>query len=481
MLHSLRLRMFVALILVVAVTVGGIALFSTLATNQMFYRYERDRGVMRHHQFQNLLTRYYAQSGGWVGVQAVVERMGQISGERVILANQEGQIVADSKGELMGQPLGQDQGGPAAQISHGGLSVGRLYVHFPGPEAKRASRGLLDVVRIRSLPGPPPGVDPRSEVFLSSLNRALLLVAVVAGLSAVVLSLVLSRRILGPVEALTTAARRMEGGDLNQRVEVHSRDEIGELAQAFNAMAEGLARVETLRRNMVTDVAHELRTPLSNVRGYLEAFRDGVMQPDPEIIESVYEEAMLLNRLVDDLQELSLAEAGQLRLDLRPAPLAHVVNRTLEAWKGRAADKGIVLKADLPTDLPFVNADPQRVMQILGNLLSNGLTHTPPGGEILIAARATVSEVEVGISDTGQGIPPEHVPYIFERFYRADPSRSRTTGGTGLGLAIAKQLVEAHGGRITVESEVGHGTRFSFTLPVAGPDRRKPSVQTVDQ
>jgi len=481
MLTSLRLRMFVALILVAAVTVGGIALFSTLATNQMFYRYERDRGMMRRHQFRNLLMRYYAQSGSWAGVQTVVERMGQISGERIILADQQGQVIADSKGELMGQPLASDRGAAATHISHAGLSVGHLYVQFPGQEDSPVSRGVLDVLRIPPLPVRPPGVDPRSEAFLGSLNRALLLVAVVAGLSAVVLSLVLSRRILGPVEALTAAARRMERGDLDQRVEVHSGDEIGELARAFNAMTEGLSRLETLRRNMVTDVAHELRTPLSNVRGYLEAFKDGVMQPDPETIESVYEEAMLLGRLVDDLQELSLAEAGQLRLDLRPAPLAPVVSRAVEALQARATAKQVGLRADLPTDLPLVDVDPQRVAQVLGNLLSNGVTHTDPGGEILITARASASEVELSVSDTGQGIPPEHVPYIFERFYRVDPSRSRTTGGTGLGLAIARQLVEAHGGQITVESEVGHGTRFSFTLPVAGQHPREPAVGAVDE
>jgi signal transduction histidine kinase len=437
--------------------------------------------MMRHRQFRNLLLRYYAQSGSWVGVQTLVERMGQISGERIILADQQGQVVADSKGELMGQPVASDRGAAVAQISHAGLSIGQLYVQFPGQETTPVGKDVFGVLRIPPLPVRPPGVDPRSEVFLSSLNRALLLVAVVAGLSAVVLSLVLSRRILGPVEALTAAARRMERGDLDQRVEVHSGDEIGELARAFNAMAEGLSRLETLRRNMVTDVAHELRTPLSNVRGYLEAFRDGVMQPDPATIESVYEEAMLLTRLVDDLQELSLVEAGQLRLDLRPVPLAPVVKRAVEALRARASAKQVGLRADLPADLPLVNADPERVAQILRNLLSNGVTHTDPGGEILIAARATASDIEVGVSDTGHGIAPEHVPYIFERFYRADPSRSRATGGTGLGLAIARQLVEAHGGRITVDSEVGQGARFSFTLPVAEQDPREAAVGAVDR
>ena len=277
----------------------------------------------------------------------------------------------------------------------------------------------------------------------------------------------LSRRILRPVETLTAAARRMEKGDLSQRVEAQSSDEIGELARAFNAMADGLNRLEELRRNMVSDVAHELRTPLSNIRGYLEAVRDGVVEPKPEVIDSLYEEAMLLNRLVDDLQELALAEAGQLTLERQLVAPAGLANRAVEAARGQASASGIALRTDLPERLPLVNVDPQRIGQVLGNLLSNALTHTPSGVEVVVTARADGSEVQLSVSDTGEGVRPEHLPYIFERFYRADRSRSRTTGGTGLGLAIAKQLVEAHGGRIEVESEVGQGTRFTFTLPVA--------------
>jgi signal transduction histidine kinase len=295
----------------------------------------------------------------------------------------------------------------------------------------------------------------------------LLLAAGVAGLAAVLLTLVLSRRILRPVEALTAAAQRMEKGDLSQRVEVHSQDEIGELARAFNAMADGLARLEELRRNMVTDVAHELRTPLSNIRGYLEALQDGVVEPKPEVIDSLHEEAMLLNRLVDDLRELTLAEAGQLKLERRPVAPADLVDRALEAARAQAEAKGIALQADLPEDLPLVDVDSQRIGQVLGNLLSNALTHTPPGGKVVVVARAKQLAVEVSVSDTGEGIPLERLPYIFERFYRADRSRSRATGGTGLGLSIAKQLVEAHGGRISVASQVGQGTTFTFTLPVA--------------
>jgi signal transduction histidine kinase len=383
--------------------------------------------------------------------------MGQITGERIVLADEGGQIVADSANKLVGQIVGQGWVDPVALIVQRGMPVGAVYANPLGPAD-----------------------DPQREAFLASINRALLLAAGVAGLAAVLLTLGLSRRILRPVEALTAAARRMGRGDLSQRVEVQSNDEIGELARAFNAMADGLTRLEELRRNMVSDVAHDLRTPLSNIRGYLEALQDGVVEPKREVIDSLCEEAMLLGRLVDDLQELALAEAGQLRLERRPVAPADLVNRAMEAARGQAAAKGIALQVDLPTDLPLVDVDHQRIGQVLGNLLSNALTHTPSGGEVAIVARrcpepsrravegAKDSEVAITVRDTGEGISPEHLPYIFERFYRADKSRSRATGGTGLGLSIAKQLVEAHGGRISVESQMGQGAIFTFTLPVAG-------------
>jgi signal transduction histidine kinase len=373
-----------------------------------------------------------------------VEQIGQISGERIILTDGEKQVVADSSRKLVGQAVGRDWAGPAALIVYQGSPVGAIYADPLGQSA-----------------------DPQRKDFLASVNRALLLAAVVAGLTAVLLTLALSHRIVGPVEALTAAARKMEKGDLSQRVKVQSRDEVGELARAFNAMADGLARLEQLRRNMVTDVAHELRTPLSNIRGYLEALQDGLTRLSPALIDSLYEEAMLLNRLVDDLQELALAEAGQLKLVRRPVALAEIVEQVVSLFRSRAIAKGFTVRVDLPADLPAVDADPDRVGQILRNLLINALTYTPPGGEITVLARAVDSEIEVRVRDTGIGIASEHLPYVFERFYRADKSRTRTTGGAGLGLAIVKQLVEAHGGRVWVESKMEEGTTFTFTLPAA--------------
>jgi signal transduction histidine kinase len=455
MFHSLRFRVLVALILVIAVAVGVVALFASRVTTGEFQRYVERGGMMRHQRFEMFLADHYMRTRSWSGVQPLVEQMGQITGERVVLADAGGQIVADSAEKLVGQTVARDWAEPVALIVDRGLPVGAVYTNPLGPAD-----------------------DPQRVAFLASVNRAVLLAAVVASLAAVLLTLGLSRRILGPIEALTAAARRMEKGDLSQRVEVQSRDEIGELARAFNAMADGLAHLEKLRHNMVTDVSHELRTPLSNIRGYLEALRDGVIEPNPEITDSLYEEAMLLNRLVNDLQELSLAEAGQLRLERRAVAPADVVNRALEAARPRAEAKGIALQVDLPEDLPLVDADPQRVGQVLGNLLSNGLTYTPSGGGIVVGARARESEVEISVRDTGAGIPAEDIPYVFERFYRADKSRSRATGGAGLGLAIARQLVEAHGGRIWVESTEGQGSTFTFALPISISSQEKIDEKT---
>jgi len=457
MFHSLRFRVLVSLILVIVVAVGVVAFLASRATTGEFRRYVERGGMIRHQRFEVFLAGFYTRNQSWSGVQPLVEQMGQITGERIVLADEDNQVVADSANKLVGQTVGRNWADPVALIVQRGVPVGAVYTNPLGPAD-----------------------DPQREAFLVGINRALLLAAGIAGLAAVLLTVGISRRVLKPVEILTAAARQMERGDLSQRVEVNSNDEIGELARAFNAMADGLARLEDLRRNMVSDVAHELRTPLSNIRGYLEAVRDGVMEPKPEIIDSLYEEAMLLNRLVDDLQELALAEAGQLRLERQPVSPADLVNKAMEAARARATANGITLKADLPENLPLVNVDPQRIGQVLGNLLRNALTHTPPGGEIIIAARwcpepdekENKSQVEIRVRDTGEGISPEHLPYIFERFYRADRSRSRATGGTGLGLAIAKQLVEAHGGRISVKSQVGQGTTFAFTLPVTEDPER---------
>jgi signal transduction histidine kinase len=270
-----------------------------------------------------------------------------------------------------------------------------------------------------------------------------------------------------PIGALASAARRLGHGDLSERVRLQGEGEIAALAKAFNSMAADLEYAEQLRRNMVADVAHELRTPLSNIRGYLEAIRDGVIKPDAAAISSLNEEAALLSRLVNELQELSLAEAGELKLVYQAEDITDLVKQGVTPWQPQLTAGEICLSLELPDSVPLVNIDWQRINQVLHNILENAVAHTPKGGTINVAATAKGKWVEVSVSDTGEGIPAQDLPHIFERFYRVDKSRARATGGSGLGLTIAKRLVEAHGGTITVQSKLREGSRFSFTLPIA--------------
>ncbi len=298
------------------------------------------------------------------------------------------------------------------------------------------------------------------------MNRSVLFGALVAGIAAVIVTLFISGRILRPVGQLTQAAEKMADGDLSVRVPVESEDELGQLALAFNSMAGSLEEQEQLRRNMVGDVAHELRTPLTNLRGYLEAVRDGLIPPDTALVDNLYEETMLLNRLVADLHELAQAEAGQLTLVRTPASLADVVEQAVEILRPQAAAKDVALTVDVPRALPDVDIDRERIGQVLRNLMNNALAHTPPSGAIGVDAALEGGSVWVSVHDTGEGIAPEDLPHVFDRFYRADRSRARHTGGYGLGLAIVRQLVIAHGGTITVESTPGQGSTFRFSVPV---------------
>jgi signal transduction histidine kinase len=309
--------------------------------------------------------------------------------------------------------------------------------------------------------------------MITTINRLLFLGALLAVAAATVVTIFLSRRISKPVHELTTAARQLGEGDFSYRVHYTDKGEIGELASTFNSMAESLERAEQLRKNMVTDVAHELRTPLSNIRGQIEAINDGLVQPDEATLSSIHEEAMILSRLVNDLQELTLAEAGKLRLTLQNEDIRSLVEKTAASAHAAATAQEITLDVDLPEHLPPCRIDAQRISQVLHNLIDNAITYTPRGGTVTIAAQHIDRQVEISISDTGKGIPVKDLPNIFERFYRVDRSRTRATGGSGLGLTISKGLVEAHGGKIEVESTKDKGSTFRFTIPLS-PDNINP-------
>jgi histidine kinase len=315
--------------------------------------------------------------------------------------------------------------------------------------------------------------------FRAALTEALFWASAAALVGAVVVSLFVSHRVVTPILQMMRASRHIAAGHYRQRVAETSDDELGQLARSFNQMAETLEQTEALRRDLIANVAHELRTPLSSIKGYMEGLIDGVLPARAETFQQIYREADRLQRLVNDLQELSRVEAGAFELDRRPLALADLIRQTAARLRPQFEEKGVNLTLDVPADLPPVLADEDRISQVLLNLVGNALQYTPDGGTVSVSVepggallpssyRVSSSQLVVTICDTGIGIPADHLPHLFTRFYRVDKSRSRAGGGSGIGLTIARHLVEAHGGRIWAASEgQGQGSRFSFSLPIA--------------
>jgi two-component system, OmpR family, sensor histidine kinase BaeS len=285
-------------------------------------------------------------------------------------------------------------------------------------------------------------------------------------LAAAVAMVLTARRMLGPIDSLTTAAEKMHGGDLTTRVDVRGRDEIARLGGAFNEMAGALQASDQARRTLTSDVAHELRSPLANLRGWIEGVQDGVVEPSPEVMSSLHEEALHLQALVEDLQDLSLAEAGQLPLHRELTSLEELLRRVGELHEPTALAAQVTITVEVD-DAISASVDRRRIHQVLVNLVANAVRHTPAGGAVSLRLRRLGNEAVIDVADTGSGIPAEHLPMIFDRFWRGDVSRTRSTGGSGLGLAIVRQLVVAHGGAVSVTSTVGTGSTFTVRLPAA--------------
>jgi histidine kinase len=313
------------------------------------------------------------------------------------------------------------------------------------------------------------GVPQLFADFRASFNEALMYAVIAAMAVAVTLSFLFSRRVVAPVRAMSLAAQRIADGRYDERVEVNGEDELARLAARFNQMAEKLNQVEAMRRRLIGDVSHELRTPLTAIKGSMEGLMDGILPANVETYQQIHAETERLNRLVDDLQELSRVESRAYELDIQSVDLHSLVRTVAKRLTPQAESKRISLNVDLSPNFPRVLADQDRIIQILINLAGNALQYTPEGGKITISAKRLNGAVQISVRDTGSGIPPEHVEHIFDRFYRVDKSRSRQTGGgSGIGLTIARALVEAHGGRIWVESAgEAQGSVFHFTLPVA--------------
>jgi signal transduction histidine kinase len=315
---------------------------------------------------------------------------------------------------------------------------------------------------------PPFGQNSPEHAFLSRINRLLLYTALGTLLVSLLLGVLLSRTLTRPIRELTDATQAIAAGDLALQVPIRSRDELGKLAGSFNRMSSELARSSNLRRQMTADIAHELRTPISVILGHAEAVHDGVLPPSLETFEIVRDEAGRLDKLIEDLRTLSRADAGELPLERQLVSPAKLLTKVRAVNQHRAGQKKIALKTQVAPDRPQVSVDPDRMMQVLCNLLDNALHFVPEGGEIILSAREVEETLEIGVEDNGPGVAPDDLERIFDRFYRSDPSRQRDDGGSGLGLAIARSIVEKHGGRIWAESPGGKGTKILIRLPIPG-------------
>ncbi|NPV58769.1 MAG: HAMP domain-containing protein [Actinobacteria bacterium] len=346
--------------------------------------------------------------------------------------------------------------------------ISNLLVHR---QFERTYEGFRVWVESGEVPPPPPphpgDLSAEKSERLLAINLSYVFTGLLGVVLAFLLSYYLSNRISKPLALLTEATHRVAGGDYGGGVDVKGDKEVEELAEAFKTLSENLARNEALRKKMVTDISHELRSPLAVLRGHLEALEDGVIELDEGVLSVLMENNNLLSRLVEDLRQLALVDAGQIELDLMPVDLEKALRSAVAVFERELAEKEINVEVTIERGLPDALADQGRLSQVLHNLLSNALRYAPRGGRIDIGARADEGEIIIWVADNGPGIEPAELPLVFERFYRTDSSRARDTGGTGLGLSIAKGLVEAQGGRMWAESEPGSGTAMLFTLPIA--------------
>jgi two-component system, OmpR family, sensor histidine kinase BaeS len=472
-LRSLTLKLVLAFLLVSLTGAALAAFFAGQATNQEFNRYLVDQLQTN---FTTLVTNYYQTNGTWNQVDDYLRANATLPNG----PNGQGP-ESHPGGGVRGGPGQPGQQGQAGQnpgmfvltdangtviYSAGPFRSGDLLssTQLSGSTAIDVNNTLVGrvVTLIRA-----PAMDPREQLYIDRTNQALLFSTLGAAVIALLLGLVLARAIGRPLRELTTAIRSMSRGNLRQKVAVRSHDELGELTLAFNQMSDDVERATALRRQMTADIAHELRTPLTVISGYLESLRDGILPPTQERLDTLYEESQHLARLVEDLRTLSLADAGELSLHRQATAPRDLLDRLAQVYHPQAVQQGVQIGIEVEHDLPEIEIDPDRMQQVLSNLVSNALRYTPSGGRItLLARRESPIHLQLIVQDSGAGIAAEDLPRVFERFYRGDHSRQEE-GASGLGLAIARSIVELHGGTISVASAgAGQGSTFTIELPV---------------
>lgn len=509
MRFSILTRLLIVSLAILTCSMVATALITTRSTTNQLQS-ELARSIDAGDKIYDQLLAHAEQNPTWDGVQAIVDSLAASTGRRISLTTPAGALIATSvhPGQRSSAPdhaaaVRVDALATLVQASPATLSIevnnaitdgvatcltsanlvawravdssGRMLVTLQdrgsGTDVSLATcqtKAAREVLEPRVAPAALLYVTTPTAPTPSWLDRAggtrIVLALLAVLLVTVVITLSAARRLLRPIRSMTRATQRIAAGDRRARVRVEGTDEIARLGAAFNSMADALAHIEGQRQQLVSDVAHELRNPLANVRGYLEAAQDDVVRADGPWIESLLEETLLLQHLIDDLQDLALADAGQLHIHAEPADAATLAAQVVAAHRPQALAAGVSMHVYAPGSVPLL-ADAVRIRQVLGNLVSNALHYTPPNGAVTVSVRREPSMIVIDVADTGIGIEPEHLAHLFDRFYRPDSSRSRETGGSGLGLAIVRHLVHAHGGAVGVTSAVGRGSTFSIRLP----------------
>lgn len=448
-MRSLTWKLTLAFLLVGLIGVLLVALLVSQRTRSEFDRFlsTRDRTVL-----VNALADYYAAHNSWDGVGSMLAASPPLSlyMRGVALLDANGVVVLANQGYEEGERVPGSQRDAAAPVIVNGQIVGLALFGTSSDESER----------------PNPVFSPEAD-FLQRIAWATMASAGVAALMALLLGGLLARTLTQPLRELTAATKAMAGGQFEQRVRVRSQDEIGALASSFNQMSADLQQASQARKQMTADLAHDLRTPLTVLRGYTEGLQDGRLQGSANLYGIMHGEVVHLQRLVEDLRTLSLTDSGELPLNRRAVDPRALLERTGLAYIVQAAQQGIALRVEAPESLPSIHVDTDRMTQVLNNLVSNALRHTQRG-EIVLSAKAVGAAVQMTVSDTGIGIEAADLPLIFDRFYSTDRARQRNdSDATGLGLAIAKAIVEAHGGSLTVASSPGQGTTFTMTIAAA--------------
>jgi len=442
--HSLTLKLTGIVLLISLLSVVLVAIFTRYATVSAF-----DRMLLEQNRDDliGIVTAHYKENGSWDNV--IDAMRSQTKDPKMfiglVVVGQDSRVVLPDRDTHIGQLIPDQQLALGTPLELDGERIGTLLENAP----------------------PPPPRKPEDERYLARTNQALILAAGGVSVFALLLGILSSRTLTRSLRELTAATRAVAQGNLEQMVPVRSKDELGQLATSFNRMSVDLARSNELRRQMTADIAHDLRTPLTVIKGYTEALRDGDLPPTQATFETMYQEAQLLSHLIDDLRMLSLADAGELTLNRRATAPLELLSQAQAAYLPQAREADVALVIELDEAVPDVSVDPERMARVLENLIGNALRYIAAGGQITLGAQPHEAGILLTVCDTGSGIPPEDLPHIFDRFYRGDAARQANDDESGLGLAIAKSLVEAHGGTIAVSSTVGQGTRFEIVLPEA--------------